>query len=698
MTADPPAASPTEVPLPPVAERRPHRLSAHGDERVDDWFWMRERDDPAVIAHLEAENAYTAAVLARTEALQERLYTEMVGRIEESDESAPSPYGPWQYSLRTVEGLQYGIHCRRPRGGGDEQVVLDENDLAAGHPFLEVANIRVSPDHATLAYATDTTGGERYTLRFRDLGTGRDLPDEVPDTYYGLAWADDGRTVLYLRPDAALRPFQVWRHLLGTPAADDVLVHQEGDERFFVYLGRTRSGRFLVIHAESATTSESYVVPAAAPGTPPRLVAAREAGVEYRLDHQGDRFLILSNRSGPDFALFAAPDDAGGADTWTPIVALVPGTRLEQVAAFSTHVVVAERGDATTRLRVLGAGDATVRLVEAPDAVGAVWIGPNLEYDTPTLRYGWSSLATPATDVDHDLATGEETVVKTQPVRGGYDPEQYRTARLWAPAPDGTRVPVSVLHRHDLALDGSAPALLYGYGAYESSVDPTFRSTRLALVDRGFVYAIAHIRGGGEMGRTWYDDGHLLHKPNSFSDFVAAAEHLTAEGYTSAGRIAARGGSAGGLLVGASVNLAPALFGAVVAEVPFVDVLTTMADPTIPLTVIEWEEWGNPAAAEEYAVMRSYSPYDNLRAEEYPPILATTGLNDARVQFWEPAKWVQRLRAETTGRGPVLLHSDLTSGHGGPSGRYDALRQEALVLAFVLDALGVTGERDGDGA
>jgi oligopeptidase B len=682
-------------PTPPQAPRRPHVLSIHGDDRVDDWYWLRDRDDPDVIAHLEAENAYAEAVLAPVADLRDRIYEEIRGRIQETDDSAPVPDGPWVYFTRTIEGRQYAIHCRRPRGGGDDHVVLDENELAAGHDYFSLGGFEVSPDHQVLAYSTDVTGGERYTLRFRDLERGTDLADVVDDVTYGLAWADDNRTCFYVRPDAALRPNEIWRHELGTPPASDAPVFREDDDRFFLDVGRTRSGRFVLIESSSKLTSETWFVPTDAPETDPRVVAPREHEHEYIVEHHhsaalGDRFLIITNADGAqNFALVAAPVDDPGRPNWRTLVPHRAHVRLDAVNAFADHLVLSERADGLDCLRVIRLpGDATATL-PASDPVYSMWIGPNAEFDTPLIRYAYTSLVAPVTDLDYDPATGTSTVVRVQPVLGDFDAARYVSERLWATAGDGTRIPISVVHRRELTLDGHAPAVLGGYGAYEHSSDPVFRASRLSLLDRGFVYAIAHVRGGGELGRTWYEQGRLEHKSNTFTDFVACAETLVAQGYTSPDRLVARGGSAGGLLMGAVANLRPDLFAAIVAEVPFVDVVTTMLDPDLPLTITEWEEWGDPQEEGTYARMKGYSPYDNVGARAYPTMLVTSGLNDPRVQYWEPAKWVAKLRAHTTSDRPILLRTEMGAGHSGPSGRYDAWRDEATVLAFVCAAVGV---------
>jgi oligopeptidase B len=686
------------APTPPHAARRPTVLSRHGDDRVDDWYWLRERDNPDVIAHLEAENAYADAVLAPTKALQERIFGEIKARVQETDTSAPIPYGPWDYYTRTYEGKQYAAHCRRPRGAPaetDEQMLLDENVLADGLAYFSLGGFAISPDHRHVAYAVDTTGGERMTLRFRDLDSRRDLVDVIDDVSYGLAWSSDSSTCFYVRADDAMRPWQVWRHLVGTEAADDELVFEEADERFYVAVHATRSGRFVLLTTASKTTSEVWFLPSASPATPPRVVTPRTTDHEYSVEHHvdgvgGDRFLIVTNASGAtNFKLVSAPVSEPGEHSWVDIVPHRADVRLEDVDAFADHYVLTERCDGLTRLAVLRTPDLARHEIAFPDPVYTVWVGANEEFDTGVLRYGYTSLVAPATDIDYDMEHRRANVVKTQPVGGDYDPSAYTSARMWVVQPDGARAPLSIVHRKDVPRDGNAPALLYGYGSYEISIDATFRPSRLSLLDRGFVYAIAHVRGGGELGRAWYEGGRLEHKQNSFTDFIRCAEALVAEQYTSPARLVARGGSAGGLLMGAVANLRPDLFTAVVAEVPFVDVVTTMLDEQLPLTITEWDEWGDPRNPEAYAWMKRYSPYDNVERRSYPAMLVTAGLNDPRVQYWEPAKWVAKLRSRSTSGKPVILRTELGAGHAGPSGRYETWREEAMILAFVCDAVGI---------
>jgi oligopeptidase B len=732
-------SGPTTSPMaPPRAERRPVELEAHGDIRVDDWYWLRDKDDPQVIEHLRAENAYTDAATAHTAPLQALLFEEMVARIEETDLSVPVRKGPWLYYHRTVEGQSYGIHCRRTATGkddpgqesadttdpdrtgnetenetpADEVVMLDENQLAAGHDYFALGNLAVSPNHRWLAYSVDTNGSERFTMRFLDLETGEESPESLEDTSYSMAWANDNATVFFVRVDEAMRPFQVWRHVVGTDPTGAELVYEEADEHFYLGVGRTRDDEFILLGLDSKVTSEVRVLPADDPTGTFSVLADRRQGVEYSVDHdrgsasRPSRFLVVTNDQAEDFRLLEAPDHGGDHREWGEIIPHRPGIRLDAIDPFADHLVVYEREDGETRIRVVDADSGVSKPIDQPESPSTVWGGANAEYESTMLRYEYTSLVTPRSVYDYDVSTSSAQLRKRQPVLGGFDPDRYRTERRWATAEDGTQVPMSLVYRPDrCGHDGSndeagpvnAPCLLYGYGSYEASMDPSFSSLRLSLLDRGFVFAIAHVRGGGEMGRRWYEEGKFLAKPNTFTDFIACARALVAAGTTTPGRLVARGGSAGGLLMGAVANLAPDLFRAIVAEVPFVDCLTTILDESLPLTVLEWEEWGNPVEDPEiYAVMKSYSPYDNVRSVDdqglplrYPDILATAGLSDPRVGFWEPAKWTAKLRAANPDN-HVLLKTELGAGHGGPSGRYDAWRDEAFVYAFILDAVALS--------
>ncbi len=714
MVATPETPAP-ETPTPPVPARRPHRMEAHGDVRIDDWWWLRDKDDPEVIAHLEAENAYTDALLAPTQSLQERLFDEIKARVQEDDVSAPARHGPWWYWTSTAEGKQYATYCRlhdpeRSRRAievvaaaraGEGDVLLDENVLAEGHDFFALGVFDVSRDHRLMAFATDFDGSETYTLRFCDLGRGELLADVIEGVYYGSAWAADSRTFFYVRPDEAMRPFQIWRHRIGDDAAADVVVFEESDERYFTSVGVTRSERFVIIHSESKMTSETRWIDAERPEDGPTVVLPRRQGVEYDVEHavlpdRGDVWLVRTNAPGSggtpatNFEVHVLPITGVAPAVPEVLTAHRPEVKIEAVDAFRRHLVVAERADGLERLRVMALAGGT-HLIEQPEPVYTLTAGLNAEWDTTTLRFGYTSLVTPVSSIDYDMDSHHREVVKSQPVLGGYRSEDYVSERIWAQAVDGSRVPISLVRRRDEEGGGPVPFVLYGYGSYEITIDPTFSATRLNLLERGMGFAIAHVRGGGEMGRRWYEEGRLEHKPNTFTDFVACAEHLVSAGYTSADRLVIRGGSAGGLLMGAVTNLRPDLFCAVVAEVPFVDVVTTMSDDSLPLTVTEWEEWGNPVAdAEAYRVMRSYSPYDNVTPAAYPALYVSAGLNDPRVGFWEPAKWVAKLRDRRSNDLPLVLKTEMGAGHQGPSGRYHAWRDEARVQAFVLTSVGVT--------
>jgi oligopeptidase B len=720
-TRDVPPGQDHAHPVPPAARRVRHERAHHGDIVVDEYAWLAGKDNPETIAYLEAENAYTAAVTAGQAGLRETIFGEIKGRTKETDLSVPARKGGWWYYTRTVEGKQYPLNCRCAAlpgqtappsvdGGGPlpgEQVLLDCNELAGDAAFFSLGAFSVSPDGRMLAYSTDFSGGERYTLRVKDLVTGETAADEIPDTHYGCAWSSGGSALFYTTADAAWRPFRVWRHLMGTPVADDVIVLEESDERYWVGVGLTRSERYLRITASSKLTSEVRLLDATEPTAQPRVVLPRRQGVEYSVEHQagrggpGDagRLLILHNDGALNFELSAVPlPPAGGGPVagtgpladpagLVPVIPHSDDTRLLGVDAFAGHLVVHSRRDGLTRLRISGAGGE--REISFPEPLYQVFPSANPEYGSRVYRLHYTSLATPDSVYDADLDTGELALLKRKPVlplpgEAGYDPGDYEQHREWATAGDGARVPISLICRKGTPLDGSAPCVLYGYGSYEMPSDPYFSISRLSLLDRGFVYAIAHVRGGGEMGRRWYDDGKMLRKTNTFTDFVACAEHLVSRGWSSPRRLIARGGSAGGLLMGVAANLAPHAFGGIVAHVPFVDSLTTILDPSLPLTVTEWEEWGNPLDDPQvYAYMKAYSPYENISDRTYPPILAITSLNDTRVLYHEPAKWIARLRATAHG-GPFLLKTEMVAGHGGRSGRYDAWHEEAFVLAWIV--------------
>lgn len=681
------------LPVPPVASSNLQVTRIHDVELADPYAWMRERESPEVLAHLEAENAYTERIMAHTEKLREALYREMVGRIQETDQTVPVRIDDHFYYSRTVEGLQYPIHCRKVGSlEAPEEVLLDLNELAEGKDYLRLGVFEVSPDHRLLAYSLDHDGSERHTLRVLDLESREELPEVIENTGRSLEWAEDSRSFYYSTLDETRRPDKALHHRLGDdPSADEVVYH-EADGRFFLSLFKTRSRRFLGIDLSSHTTSEVRYFDQENPEAGWRLLAPRRQDVEMTFDHHSDFLYVLTNEEARNFRLMRVPIATPERERWEEVVPHREEVKLDGVDLFRRHLVLTLRSGGLRRLRIRDLESGEEHEVAFDDPAYTVHLQGNPEHDTGVVRFAYTSLVTPLSVYDYDMASRERTLRKRTEVLGGYDPERYRCERIEATAADGVRVPMSLVYRRGLRRDGTNPALLYGYGSYGVSSEPRFSSTRLSLIDRGFVFAIAHVRGGGELGRGWYEDGKLLAKRNTFGDFVAAAERLIADGYTAPSRLAIRGGSAGGLLIGAVLNQRPELFAAAVAEVPFVDVVNTMLDPSIPLTVIEYEEWGNPEEKDFFDYIRSYSPYDNVGEREYPHLLITGGLHDPRVQYWEPTKWAARLRERKTDGNRVLLKIDLGSGHAGASGRYDALREEAFKQAFLLDILEV-GER-----
>lgn len=699
-------------PAPPRARRNPVKSTWHGVELTDDYAWLRADNwqevmrKPATLpaeirAHLEAENAYTKAMLADTEALQQTLFEEMKARLKEDDQQVPQPHGPYEYFPRFVKGGQYAELCRIPRGGtpAEAQVLLDGNALAAGKEYWDLGATAHSNDHRLLAYATDDKGSELYTVRIRDLETGKDLADEIPDTHGSLEWSRDGKTLFYIKVDDHQRPLFVYRHTVGTPASEDQLVYAEADAGFFVSLSSTQSQKFIIIDCHDHETSEVRLIDTDAPDEPPRLVAKRRVGHQYNVDHHRDH-LIISTNSGEaeDFRIVAAPVDDPAEPNWREIVPHKPGRLILDVTVFKNHMARLEREDSLPRIVVtpLTEDDAIVDLsgehaIAFDEEAYALGMSSGFEYETTRLRFTYSSMTTPAETYDYDMATRERTLRKRQEVPSGHNPADYVTRRLFAPANDGELVPVTLLYRKATPLDGSAPLFLYAYGAYGFAMPASFSTGRLSLVDRGFIFAIAHVRGGKDKGYRWYNDGKKAKKKNTFTDFIAAGEYLAARGFTRRGRIVANGGSAGGMLMGAVANMAPDLFLAIIADVPFVDVLNTMLDKDLPLTPPEWPEWGNPIASkEDFDTIRSYSPYDNVEAKAYPHILALAGLTDPRVTYWEPAKWIAKLREFNTSGNLILLKTNMGAGHGGASGRFDSLKDTALNYAFALKVAGLT--------
>lgn len=685
-------------PLSPTAPIRPTRLETHGDARVDDYFWLREREDPATIDYLEAENDYAKEVMAHTQPLQETLFQELKTRIQETDQTVPVQIDDFLYYQRTESGQQYPIYCRRattPPGAevAEEEVLLDLNQEAEGEIYLRLANYAVSPNHRYLAYALDTNGSESYTLRVKNLVTGALLPDRISDTYYGVAWANDNQRIFYVTFDLTHRPDKVWRHTLGTQPEADVLIYQETDDLYFLGLRKSRSQRLLLVHLKSKTTSEVRFLDLDQPQEDLHLLQPRVNGVEYVAEHHTDQFFILTNDQAQNFRIMRAPMQNPGRNQWQELIPHDPAIKRDRLSAFAGHLVIYERENGLRHIRIRDLASGLEHRMAFPEPVYTITSGENPNFHTTTLRYGYTSLVTPESVYDYQMTDHTQILRKQEQVHG-YDPEAYTSRRVWVTAEDGSQIPISLVHGKGIVLDGNNPLLLYGYGSYGISIDPAFQSNRVSLLDRGVIYAIAHIRGGGEMGRPWYESGKFLHKKNTFTDFIDAAEHLIKLGYTRPQQLAMMGRSAGGLLMGAVLNMRPDLFAAAVAGVPFVDVISTMLDPTIPLTVVEYEEWGNPADPIYYAYMKSYSPYDNLKEQAYPHILVTAGLNDPRVQYWEPAKWVAKLRAVKQDQNRLLLKTNMGAGHGGPSGRYGYLREVAFEYAFLLDCLGLAGERD----
>jgi oligopeptidase B len=692
----------SERPLPqaPVAAVEPRRFEIHGTPVEDDYAWLKAANwkavlkdpdalPPAIREHLTRENAYTRAAMAGTEALQEHLVAEMRGRIKEDESSVPQPHGPFAYFTRYREGGQHPLLCRQPREGGAETILIDGDEEAKGHAFFDFGDCEHSLDHRLLAWSADTKGSEYFTIRIRELSSGAELGDTIERTSGDVVWLADSSGFYYVELDDNHRPVRVRRHRLGEDASRDEIVYEEPDPGFFVKIGSTQSGAFVVIEASDHETAEIRLLDRDDPAARPTVVATRTPRLLYDVEHHGESLIIVTNADGAeDFKIMTAPVATPGREHWRDLVAYRAGVMILFVLPLARHLVRLEREDAKPRIVVRDIASGREETVAFEEETYSLGLEPGYEFDTSIIRYRYSSLTTPTETTDYDLSSGTRTLRKRQEVPSGHDPARYVTRRLFATAPDGEKVPISILHRRDLARDGAAPCLLYGYGSYGSSMSAAFRTNTLSLVDRGFVYAIAHVRGGTEKGWRWYLDGKREKKPNTFTDFVACAEALIGAGYTGKGRIVASGGSAGGMLMGAVANLAPALFAGIVADVPFVDVLNTMLDGELPLTPPEWPEWGNPGEDEAaFRTILAYSPYDNVRAQAYPAILALGGLTDPRVTYWEPAKWVARLRATMTGGGPVLLKINMEAGHGGAAGRFDRLEEVALIYAFAMRAV-----------
>lgn len=696
----PKSAASGSTPRPPVARPRPVTFQAHGESWVDPYSWLRAdnwqtvlRDPdalPAEIARvLKAENRYCAALMKSTKGLQKTLIAEMRGRIKEDDAAPPTRDGPFAYYSRYAKGGEHPVICRTPRDGGREEKLLDAHALSRGKDFFDLGETAHAPNHKLLAWSADEAGSELYTIRVRDLAAGKDLPDEVAETTGDMEWANDSASFFYIRVDANHRPSRVYRHILGTDPATDELIHEEDDPGMFVSISETQSGSYLLIDISDHETSEVRILNLSQPGARLQVVSPRQEGLRYDVEHHGDLFYILTNAGGAeDFKIVTAPENAPGRENWVDLVPYRAGVMILSHVCLKGRLVRMERENALPRIVIRDlAGGAESAIAFDEEAYG-LGMDAGLEFDTSLIRFTYNSMSRPAETYDYDMATGERSLIKRQEVPSGHDPSRYVVRRILARGHDGAEIPVSILHLAGLELDGSAPCHLYAYGSYGSSMSASFRIRPLSLVDRGFVYAVAHVRGGTEKGWAWYQQGKKLKKTNTFHDFISAAEALCELGYCRPGRIVAEGGSAGGMLMGAVANMAPEMFAGIIADVPFVDVLNTIMDGSLPLTPPEWPEWGDPIQDREaFRNIRSYSPYEQVKPQRYPPILAIAGLTDPRVTYWEPAKWVQRLRAVMTGGGPVLLSTNMTAGHGGAAGRFDSLKETALAYAFALKAI-----------
>lgn len=680
----------------PIAPKRPKEIEQHGLTRVDNYFWMRYREDPEVLKYLHAEQDYLEEVMQHTKPLQEQLFQEMKGRIKEDDSSAPEKDGEFLYYTRFETGKQYPFYCRR---NGDlnaaEEILLDQNELAGEKNFCRIGSFAVNPDAAKLAYSVDADGTEVCTLYIKDLTTGQLLPEIILNTYgnvyghTGVEWACDGKSFFYVTRDAALRPYRIFRHILGTDPAQDILLYEEKDETYFLWLTQSRSKAYIMADLHSTTTDEWIYLPNDGTTNEFKSFQPRINGIEYDVEHAGDHFFVITNENAQNFKLMRAPLDATTKENWEEVIPHRADMLLTGMDAFQDFFALYERSGGFPQIRVSGTDGLTNAWnVPFPEPVYSFQPARNPEYETDILRFTYTSLVTPKSVIDFNIREKTWTVIKQDEIPSGYDASQYMSERTYATSADGTRVPMSLIYKKELEKNGDNPALLYGYGSYGYSIDAGFDPNLLSLLDRGFVFAIGHIRGGSEMGRAWYEDGKMLNKRNTFTDFIACAEHLIEEKYTRKDKLAIMGGSAGGLLVGACLTMRPDLFGAVVAKVPFVDVVNTMSDPSIPLTTLEYDQWGNPDNKEYFDYIMTYSPYDNLRNTEYPHVLITTGLNDPRVAFWEPAKFTARLRELKTNDSTVLLRTNFEAGHAGASGRYDFLKEIALDFAFLIDKVG----------
>jgi oligopeptidase B len=690
-----PESMPKSDPVPPVAAVRPHVVESPHGNRTDEYYWLRDdsRSNRDVLGYLEAENAYKAAMTAHTKALEDKVFDEIVARIKQDDSTVPYRLrGHWYYT-RFETGKEYPVHARKQETlDAPEQVMLDGNALAEGHGFFQIAGFAVAPENRLLAWAEDTVGRRKFTLRFKDLATGETLPDRIENVDPNMAWTADGRSVLYVeKHPETLLGYRVRRHVLGTDPAQDALVYEQDDESFYTSVTTTKDERFILIFAQSTVSTEWRYARADDPGLEFKVFLPRERDLEYYIDHLDGRWIIRTNWQAPNFRLMESKvGEEGDRANWRELMAHREDAFIHGFDVFRDFLAIEERSGAMRKIRIRPWSGKEDFFIAADEPAYTTALGQNAEIDTHIVRYEYTSLTTPDTVYDYDIRTGERRLMKRMPVLGTFDPADYRTELLWAPARDGARIPVSLVYREGFRRDGTAPLLQYGYGSYGATIDPSFSIARVSLLDRGFVYAIAHVRGGQEMGRRWYEQGRLLHKKNTFSDFTDVTRFLVKERYADPKRVSAIGGSAGGLLMGAVANMAPGDYRAIVAQVPFVDVVTTMLDDSIPLTTNEYDEWGNPNRKEYYDYMLSYSPYDNVARQDYPAMLVTTGLHDSQVQYFEPAKWVARLRARKTDSNPLLYRTTMEAGHGGKSGRFQRFREIAEEYAFILDQSGLT--------
>lgn len=672
----------------PTATKKPKDLTMHGDTRPDPYYWLNERENPEVIDYLTAENQYLDTMMSHSKGFQEKLYNELVGRIKQTDMSVPYKNNGYFYVTRYEEGQEYPIHSRR-KGTMEagEEIMLDVNKLAKGFDYYAVGGMSVSPDNTLLVYGEDTLSRRIYTLRIKNLVTGEMLTDIIPNTGGGATWAEDNKTIFYTSKDSTLRDYKIWKHTIGTPASADKVVYEEKDETFGAFVYKTKSKKYIVVGSYSTVSQEYQYMDASKPDSELTMFQSRKRGLEYGIEHFNDIWYVRTNKEAKNFRLMKTPVGSTTEDNWTEVIPNRSDVLLEGMDVFKDYLVLSERKSGITQLRVLPTSGGEY-YIEFGEKAYVAYTSTNPEFDTEILRMGYQSLTTPNTTYDYNMKSKEKTLLKQQEVLGGFNAAEYRSERVMVKVRDGVEVPVSIVYHKDTPLDGTSPCLLYGYGSYGASMDPNFSTSRLSLLNRGFVFAIAHIRGGEEMGRQWYEDGKLLKKKNTFNDFIDCGKFLTENKYADPKRLFAMGGSAGGLLMGAVVNMAPDMWAGIVAAVPFVDVVTTMLDESIPLTTGEFDEWGNPKDKTYYDYIKSYSPYDNIEAKNYPPMLVTTGLHDSQVQYWEPAKWVARLREMKTDKNPLLLHTNMDAGHGGASGRFRQFKEIALEYAFLLDLAG----------